>query len=53
MTRTAPPKAPKHPRPICPEALRYEELKAALRKKGLSRAEYEQAVRRAAMKAGI
>lgn len=40
-------------RPVCPEAHRYEELKAALRDKGLSPAEYAQAVRRAAMGAGL
>ncbi len=47
------PKARKRPRPVCPEALNYEMLKAALRGKGLSPGEYAQACQRAARKAGL
>lgn len=53
MTQTPPPKAPKRPRPICPEAHRYEAQKAALRDKGLSPAEYGRACLRAARRAGL
>jgi hypothetical protein len=53
MTAPTKPKARKRPRPVCPEALLYEDLKAALRGKGLSPSEYAQACRRAARRAGL
>ncbi len=53
MTAHPKPKTPKRPRPVCPEALRYEDLKAALRGKGLTPSEYAQACRRAARRAGL
>lgn len=53
MTTTTKPKAPKRPRPVCPEALRYEDLKAELRGKGLTPQQYAQACRRAARRAGL
>lgn len=53
MKSATSPKARKRLRPVCPEALRYEDLKAALRGKGLSPSEYAQACRRAARKAGL
>lgn len=54
MTQKQPaPKVRKHLRPVCPEAHRYEALKAALRGKGLSPADYAQAVRQAAREAGL
>ena len=53
MTAPTKSKARKRPRPVCPEALRYEDLKAALRGKGLTPSEYAQACRRAARRAGL
>lgn len=43
----------RQPRPVCPEAQVYEQLKAGFRRAGLSPAEYEKALRRAARKAGM
>lgn len=53
MKPTTPQKARKRPRPVCPEALRYEDLKAELRGKGLTPEQYAQACRRAARRAGL
>ncbi len=47
------PKARKRPRPVCPEALRYEAFKADISRQRLSPTEYAQACRRAARKAGL
>lgn len=47
------PKARKRPRPVSPEALRYEELKAELGGKGLSPLQYARACREAARRAGL
>lgn len=46
-------KARKRPRPVCPEALRYEDLKAELRGKELTPTEYALACKRAARRAGL
>lgn len=46
-------KAMRQPRPVCPEAQAYEQLKAEFRRAGLTPAEYAQAVRRAARRAGL
>lgn len=53
MTAPTKSKARKRPGPVCPEALRYEDLKAALRGKGLTPSEYAKACRAAARKAGL
>lgn len=47
------PKARKRSRPVCPEALRYEELKAELGEKGLNPLQYARACREAARRAGL
>jgi len=53
MTASAKPKVLKRSRPVCPEALLYENMKDALRGKGLTPTEYAQACRRAARRAGL
>lgn len=46
-------KAMRQPRPVCPEAQTYEQLKAGFRRAGLTPTEYARACRRAARKAGL
>lgn len=46
-------KAKRQPRPVCPEAQAYEQLKAGFRRVGLTPAEYAKACRRAARRAGL
>lgn len=53
MNPIASPKTRKPARAVCPEALRYEALKAQLRGKGLSPSEYARACLHAARRAGL
>lgn len=53
MSSTNKPKAAERRYPVCPAALRYEQLKAELRGKGLSPTEYARACLEAARRAGL